>query len=779
MKNKIIAIFVCMLMITIVAFPVLGTTKINESTEENIIINLNDFENRGDLDWAFCWINDYIDASDLTKCDNEYDYVTERLSNKGNFHQYHVCQNYESASHWNYQQESGNIDPADIAIFRGHGASGSDSYYDETLKGPLWREDSSNTRLTAGEANNNRGPGYGYGNSDLEWIAFGCCKPLEDDVYGSLWRWDNTFNGLHQILGYKTNADHVKYASAWMYRCTKSSTKRVAWSWFKACDVKQSSGRTVVVLAETMSMFYDYLHGFKDGAQDDPTPNDTQWAWWHTKNGNSYPPEKNMVKFPDRMTVYRVIPKNITPNDVENLGEKFGITGSIELDDDTYCLDDESLSIEVNKTEGFDYSDDSKLWIPTEDNPDLPTFRDAEVIAADFLNLNNFMPKDADPKPKTIYSDIVKKIEINEDIVLEEFPVAISVAYTRILDDFPVFGPGGCCMVYITDNGELTGLTKIWRDVVEEGEVTLFSQNSALDLLDNYGMKVVLNGLPVYDNYEITNVSVGYYEAGFGEYQKYLIPVYIFFIDFYYDGRYDSSDIIYIPAAERFIPPIAEIDSPSDGAVVPYGTTIRFVGSASYGNPPYSFMWESDIDGYLGSGPSISISNLSDCIEHGDFKSHTIKLTVIDQDGVKTADIIRVTITSDNNAPITPDISGPNSGKAGTEYSFSIVSNDPNGDPISYYILLVDGEDGGVSKWFGPYTSGDPVTMKYTWAEDGEYQIFAKAKDIHNAESELSAPFSITIPRNKHSNFNFKLLNQLLECFTNLFPILRQLIRLG
>ena len=134
MKSKVIGILVIMLLFSTVLFPVLSTIEIEKPIEKDITINLNYFEKTGDRDWAFCWINDYIDASDLTKCDNEKNYITDRLDDKGNYHEYHVCNNYDSASHWNHDWESGYIDPADIAIFLGHGASGSDGWYDETLK---------------------------------------------------------------------------------------------------------------------------------------------------------------------------------------------------------------------------------------------------------------------------------------------------------------------------------------------------------------------------------------------------------------------------------------------------------------------------------------------------------------------------------------------------------------------------------------------------------------------------------------------------------------------
>jgi hypothetical protein len=73
-----------------------------------------------------------------------------------------------------------------------------------------------------------------------------------------------------------------------------------------------------------------------------------------------------------------------------------------------------------------------------------------------------------------------------------------------------------------------------------------------------------------------------------------------------------------------------------------------------------------------------------------------------------------------------------------TLYVYAI---DPDGDDMYY---LIDWGDGETSDWFGPYSSGQKAELIHEW-EDGVYDIRAKAKDIYNAESPWSDPYTVVI----------------------------------
>jgi hypothetical protein len=124
-----------------------------------------------------------------------------------------------------------------------------------------------------------------------------------------------------------------------------------------------------------------------------------------------------------------------------------------------------------------------------------------------------------------------------------------------------------------------------------------------------------------------------------------------------------------------------------------------------------------------------------------------------------------------NFPPLKPIIKGPNSGIPKTNYEYTIVSIDPDGDEISYY---VDWGDGTTSQWSDYVASGTEVTFEHYWSKIGTYEITAKAKDS-NGLIGPEALFIFKCPRNKAIQNPF--LNWLYS-HPNLFPILRQLLNL-
>jgi len=92
--------------------------------------------------------------------------------------------------------------------------------------------------------------------------------------------------------------------------------------------------------------------------------------------------------------------------------------------------------------------------------------------------------------------------------------------------------------------------------------------------------------------------------------------------------------------------------------------------------------------------------------------------------------------------PDAPTISGPTNGKVGLEYDFTLVTADPDGDNIFYYIYW---DDGTASEWIGPYVSGEEIIVNHSWRYPGTYEIRAKAKDIYETVSSWSEPYLVTI----------------------------------
>jgi hypothetical protein len=112
------------------------------------------------------------------------------------------------------------------------------------------------------------------------------------------------------------------------------------------------------------------------------------------------------------------------------------------------------------------------------------------------------------------------------------------------------------------------------------------------------------------------------------------------FADFIYgSGAVESSGVIYVPAAKMFIPPLVQIISPPDGSTFLPGEPITFAGLASHSIGLRSYDWSSSSDGHIGSGPSITVSDLS----NGD---HGITLTVTGFNDATGHDMIAVLVTA-------------------------------------------------------------------------------------------------------------------------------------
>lgn len=121
----------------------------------------------------------------------------------------------------------------------------------------------------------------------------------------------------------------------------------------------------------------------------------------------------------------------------------------------------------------------------------------------------------------------------------------------------------------------------------------------------------------------------------------------------------------------------------------------------------------------------------------------------------------------ENDPPDVPTINGSVNGKVGREYEYTLVTTDPNGDYVYYYI---DWDDGTHEGWIGSFDSGEKVSENHTWSKRGTYLVRAKAKDVHNVESDW-ATLEVTMPVDKQTIFH-----RLLERFVDFFPILRSLL---
>ena len=92
--------------------------------------------------------------------------------------------------------------------------------------------------------------------------------------------------------------------------------------------------------------------------------------------------------------------------------------------------------------------------------------------------------------------------------------------------------------------------------------------------------------------------------------------------------------------------------------------------------------------------------------------------------------------------PETPE--GEVLGAAGEDYSYSVVTSDPDMHDVFYWF---DWGNGNSSGWLGPFNSSETCEAWYSWPEKGDYQIKVKAKDTYGDESAWSDPLGVVMPK--------------------------------
>ena len=123
-----------------------------------------------------------------------------------------------------------------------------------------------------------------------------------------------------------------------------------------------------------------------------------------------------------------------------------------------------------------------------------------------------------------------------------------------------------------------------------------------------------------------------------------------------------------------------------------------------------------------------------------------------------------LSIKNINLAPSMPTITGPAKGKPGVEYEYTIVSSDPEGQDVYYWVEWFDGCPG--VNWIGPYSSGEQITVKNTWNEKGTFTVSVKARDEDGAVGPTGS-LSVRMPLTRFSFERF-------SSFFDIFPLFKQ-----
>ena len=183
---------------------------------------------------------------------------------------------------------------------------------------------------------------------------------------------------------------------------------------------------------------------------------------------------------------------------------------------------------------------------------------------------------------------------------------------------------------------------KTWRHAYPQEEVPLYPAAQAIADFHRLGPAALIgeSRVPGCHRIEIDDVSLGYWEAGFGALQTAIYPVYVLGITYENDVG-ASHTAVYLPAVSA--PLEVTIDTPTNGLEVVHGTPVTFSGSVAGGLPPYTYAWASDRDGALGTEASID-ARLHVNLSEGHVHAHTVSLRVTDQTGMYVQALVEVTV---------------------------------------------------------------------------------------------------------------------------------------
>jgi hypothetical protein len=184
-----------------------------------------------------------------------------------------------------------------------------------------------------------------------------------------------------------------------------------------------------------------------------------------------------------------------------------------------------------------------------------------------------------------------------------------------------------------------------------------------------------------------------------------------------------------------------------------------FKAYAESGAYTFGMMWTEGIRNYLDTASSM------DCGDHKTIESW-------EPFGDPT-----LAIAKESQPPLKPQTpTGITNGKSGVEYTYTTSTTDPEGNKVFYRF---DWDAAGIhdySIWYGPYESGEECEITHKWNSQGNFEIWAQAKDTNGKISEWSDPLSVSMPKSK-TILNRPLLNYLQQ-HSFMYQLIQRFLRL-
>jgi hypothetical protein len=547
------------------------------------------------------------------------------------------------------------IDASDIHFHAGHGGDAWDWGYLAykcaiTFNG---------TEIVPSQAQSN---GHGiWGNNDLEWLGLTCCSLLKDNSFKC---WAASMDKLHLFLGFKTTSysyDDGRFARAWAQEMKRKAT--ITQAWFTSTDQNQQAGVVARVMAEESVDFDDHLNNY-GSVSADPNPDKT---FYYRDHPCASPPYLMVTPPLTSMRVYNVVPRIVDSAYVIAIASAFSMpTAPIQEDGYYYFITTSGSNprvLLVHRSTGlYYYYDTSRLWNTTYDlTHSVYPLAQAYSLAESFYSSHPALYRETSGAYE-VETDTYSTVD-NGNVT--PIPTTTTVVYSRQVEAesgrmASIAGSGAKMKLYIAQDGTPMGGMGNWRQAQWSGAmVPVIDKATAWNLFVEHGMQITVTPLSVkYDSVstDIETATQGYFEMHGGVAgQTMLIPIWIFKVDYSLLGQVTlAAADTFVYAAQTMAPPIAVIESPADGSSFTYPQQIQFQGNvvAGFGTPPYSYHWDSDLDGSLGDGQTctpVAALSLGCSWDPNTLVlqplPHHISLTVTDASGLSNTDTITVTIT--------------------------------------------------------------------------------------------------------------------------------------
>ncbi|ABE52729.1 Hypothetical protein Mbur_1846 [Methanococcoides burtonii DSM 6242] len=157
----------------------------------------------------------------------------------------------------------------------------------------------------------------------------------------------------------------------------------------------------------------------------------------------------------------------------------------------------------------------------------VPDEEEAKELADSYLTSIDELPDDS-------YIDRVHTTQIeylnneSRSIVIDSVvPMFVEVSYSRLIDGYPVVGPGDSISVCFGDDGEVLSFSKTWRELERSGDVAIVPVEVAIKRL-NDGNGVLRSGNFIGSVSYVDEIQVGYFSDISGADQEFYYPVWVF-----------------------------------------------------------------------------------------------------------------------------------------------------------------------------------------------------------------------------------------------------------